>query len=226
MSTLELRDVTLTLPERRLIGPLSLRVVPGEVLSLLGPSGVGKSSLLAFVCGVLPRALSATGSVIVDGVDVTSLSPQRRRIGILFQDDLLFPHLSVGSNLAFGLRTVERSRHERARRIDQALDAIGLAGFAARDPATLSGGQRARVALLRVLLSGPQALLLDEPFAHLDAHTRSHTRKFVFEEVRRRQVPTLLVTHDPEDVRAAGGACVELTPADGDATCSMRASNR
>ncbi|MEP7244243.1 MAG: ATP-binding cassette domain-containing protein [Gammaproteobacteria bacterium] len=226
MSTLELRDVTLTLPDRRLLGPLSMSVVSGEVLSLLGPSGVGKSSLLAFVCGVLPRALTASGCVVLDGEDVTSLPPQRRRVGILFQDDLLFPHLSVGGNLAFGLRTIERSRRQRARLIDETLDAIGLAGFAARDPATMSGGQRARVALLRVLLSGPRALLLDEPFAHLDAQTRRQTREFVFEEVRRRQLPTLLVTHDPDDVHAAGGACVKLTAADGESTCSMHDSSR
>jgi putative thiamine transport system ATP-binding protein len=226
MSALELREVTLGLSGRRLIGPLSLRVVPGEVVSLLGPSGVGKSSLLAFVCGVLPPALTGAGRVMLDGEDVTSLPPQRRHIGILFQDDLLFPHLSVGGNLAFGLRTAGSSRRERARMIDQSLEAIGLAGFAARDPATLSGGQRARVALLRVLLSGPRALLLDEPFAHLDAQTRGHTRELVFEEVRRRQLPTLLVTHDADDVRAAGGACVELTPVNGDPTCSTRASSR
>ncbi len=215
MSGLELREASLSIAGRALIGPLSLSIAPGEILSLLGPSGVGKSSLLAFVCGVLPRALRGVGRVVLDGENVTALPTQRRRIGILFQDDLLFPHLSVGENLAFGLRTVEHSRRERARLIDEALEAIGLAGFAARDPATLSGGQRARVALLRALLAQPRALLLDEPFAHLDAQTRGVTREFVLEEVKRRRLPTLLVTHDSDDVRAAGGACVDLLPSNG-----------
>jgi putative thiamine transport system ATP-binding protein len=226
MSGLELREASLSIGSQPLIGPLSLHIAPGEILSLLGPSGVGKSSLLAFVCGVLPRGLTGAGRVMLDGEEVTALPPQRRRIGILFQDDLLFPHLSVGENLAFGLRTAGRSRRERTRLIDEALEAIGLAGIAARDPATLSGGQRARVALLRALLARPRALLLDEPFAHLDAQTRGVTREFVFEEVKRRQLPTLLVTHDPGDVRAAGGACLELTPVDGESSCSTRACSR
>jgi putative thiamine transport system ATP-binding protein len=226
MSALELQEVSVSVGERTLLGPLSLRIAPGEVTALLGPSGVGKSSLLAFLCGVLPPALKGSGHVLLDGEDLTKYPPQRRGIGILFQDDLLFPHLSVGGNLAFGLHESARSRRERARLVEEALAAIGLAGFADRDPATLSGGQRARVALLRVLLSRPRALLLDEPFAHLDDHTRTAVRQFVFDEVRRRQLPTLLVTHDREDVAAACGSCLELEPSVGENLCSMHKSSR
>jgi putative thiamine transport system ATP-binding protein len=223
---LELQNVSVSVGDRVLLRSLSLTIAPGEVVALLGPSGVGKSSLLAFICGVLPAGLAGAGRVLLDGEDLTARPPQRRGIGILFQDDLLFPHLSVGGNLRFGLHASVRSRRERARRVNEALDAIGLAGFADRDPATLSGGQRARVALLRVLLSQPQALLLDEPFAHLDDHTRSVVRQFVFDEVRRRRLPTLLVTHDREDVAAAGGQYLELKPAPGEVQCSMHKSSR
>jgi putative thiamine transport system ATP-binding protein len=212
VSILELRNVSLTITGRVLIRPLSFAIAAGEVVTLLGPSGVGKSSLLAFLCGVLPPGLTGRGQVMLDHAELTALAPQRRRIGILFQDDLLFPHLSVGGNLAFGLRAPGVSRRDRARLIAEALGEIGLPEFAGRDPATLSGGERARVALLRVLLSQPLALLLDEPFARLDGNTRSDVRRFVFEEVRRRQLPTLLVTHDDEDVAAAGGRSFELTP--------------
>src|SRR6202035_5017427 len=112
---------------------------------------------------------------------------------------LLFPHLSVGGNLGFGSPR-RASRAARRQAIARALESIGLGGFEARDPATLSGGQRARVALLRVLLSEPRALLMDEPFGRLDVVTRAQTREWVFDEVRRRRLPTLLVTHDLEDV--------------------------
>jgi putative thiamine transport system ATP-binding protein len=194
-----------------LFAPLSCTIEAGEIATLSGPSGSGKSSLLAFLCGVLPRGLAGRGQVLLDRADLTALAPQQRGIGILFQDDLLFPHLSVGGNLAFGLRAPEASRRERARLIDDALDAVGLSELAGRDPATLSGGERARVALLRVLLSRPVALLLDEPFARLDDETRSAVRRLVFDEARRRRLPTVLVTHDREDVAAAGGQSFELT---------------
>jgi putative thiamine transport system ATP-binding protein len=138
--------------------------------------------------------------------------PEERRLGILFQDDLLFPHLSVGDNLAFGLRTQRARRAARRKAIAQALESVGLTGFEARDPATLSGGQRARVSLLRVLLSEPRGLLLDEPFGRLDPGTRVQTRRWVFDELRRRQLPTLLVTHDLDDVAAADGPSVLLIP--------------
>jgi putative thiamine transport system ATP-binding protein len=163
--------------------------------------------------------------VWLEGRDITALSPQQRCVGILFQEDLLFPHLSVAGNLAFGLHASERSRRARARLIEEALDSMGLEGFGGRDPATLSGGQRARVGLLRVLLSRPRALLLDEPFAHLDSRTRCDVRQVVFNEVRHRRLPTLLVTHNAEDVAAAGGACLELTPSYRGEECSTPAYN-
>jgi putative thiamine transport system ATP-binding protein len=190
---------------------LDARVAPGEVLTVMGPSGSGKSTLLSVVIGTAAPAFDVRGRVRLDGRDITGLAPQDRRVGILFQDELLFPHLSVGGNLAFGLPPEVRGRKARRERIEAALADVGLAGFAERDPATLSGGQRARVALVRMLLSGPRALLLDEPFSRLDAALRDQVRDLVFGLARERRLPTLLVTHDEADARAAGGEVWSLT---------------
>lgn len=184
-------------------------VAPGQVLSVMGPSGAGKSTLLAAVMGTLAPAFCLRGRVWLDGRDVTALPPEARRIGILFQDEILFPHLSVGGNLAFGLpRAVPRA--DRPAQVAAALAEVGLAGFADRDPATLSGGQKARVALMRMLLAEPRALLLDEAFSRLDAGLRAQTRDLVFGLARDRGLPVLMVTHDAEDAAAAGGPVVQL----------------
>jgi putative thiamine transport system ATP-binding protein len=203
-----LERVWLGLGQRRLMAPLSLTVAPGAVVIIMGPSGSGKSSLLAFLCGTLPAAFASGGRVLLGAQDLGPLPPERRRLGILFQDDLLFPHLTVGENVAFGLPPGPRA--ERRARVAAALAEAGLAGFADRDPLTLSGGQRARVALLRTLAADPRALLLDEPFARLDSELRNRFRSFVFEHGRRRGLPILLVTHDREDAAAAGGPVLEI----------------
>ncbi len=202
---LVLSEVTIALDARLLVDRLSLVTAHGSVTTLMGPSGSGKSTLLAYVCGTLDPAFTASGSVTIDGDPIDRLPPERRRVGILFQDDLLFPHLSVGGNLAFGLSAALRGREERRARVAQALEEIDLAGFADRDPATLSGGQRARVALARALLSEPRVLLLDEPFSKLDAALKRRFRRFVFDHATARGLPVLLVTHDPEDAEASGG---------------------
>jgi putative thiamine transport system ATP-binding protein len=207
---LALHRVTIRLSERTLIGPLDAAVEPGECLTLMGPSGCGKSTLLNFLAGTLDAAFDADGRVTIGQIDLTDVPPERRRIGILFQDDLLFPHLSVGGNLAFALPATVRPQARRRERIEAALGEAGLAGFAERDPATLSGGQRARVALMRTLLAQPRALLLDEPFNKLDAQLRDEFRDFVFRHARDVALPTLMVTHDEADARAAGGRVLDL----------------
>ena len=202
---LELRDVSIALDGRALVERFVLSVSRGECVTLMGPSGCGKSTLLAFVAGSLDPAFAGQGRIVLDGEDITQTPPEARRIGIQFQDDLLFPHLSVGGNLAFALSATVHGREGRRRRIDAALAEADLSGFADRDPATLSGGQRARVALMRTLLAEPRALLLDEPFNKLDAQLRDDVRRFVFEHARERALPVLMVTHDEADAVAAGG---------------------
>jgi putative thiamine transport system ATP-binding protein len=184
-------------------------IKPGEVLTVMGPSGVGKSTLLAFITGTLPASFRGLGQVLLDGIDITSRPPHKRNIGILFQDDLLFPHMSVGANLAFGM-PAGGTMTERRATIDTALADVGLEGYTDRDPATLSGGQKARVALVRMLLSNPSALLLDEAFSRLDAELRNQVRDLVFRVAKERELPVLMVTHDAEDAKAAGGKIIEL----------------
>jgi putative thiamine transport system ATP-binding protein len=140
----------------------------------------------------------------LNGIDLRSLSPEARRIGLMFQDGGLFPHLSVGDNLAFGLTRTVVGRARRHAAVEVALKQAGLDGFYLRDPASLSGGQRARAALMRTLLAEPAALLLDEPFSKLDLALRGEMRSFAFEHIRRHNIPALLVTHDPEDAKEAG----------------------
>lgn len=200
--TLELRDVGLMLNGMPLIRPFSLAVAAGEIVTLMGASGSGKSSLLAWLGGDLPPAITGTGEVRLAGRLLTTEPPERRGLGRLFQDDLLFPHMSVGENLLFGIPALPGP--ERIRRMQQGLADCGLAGFADRAPQSLSGGQRARVALMRALLAEPAALLLDEPFSKLDRPLRAAMRAFTFEHIRARGIPALLVTHDPEDVPPRG----------------------
>lgn len=205
---LSLRDVTIMKGDTPLLS-MNHAVGPGEVLTVMGPSGVGKSTLLAFITGTLAPDFTATGEVWLDGQNITHAAPYQRRVGILFQDDLLFPHLSVGANLAFGLQQ-GGSMSQRQAKIEEALEEVGLGGFADRDPATLSGGQKARIALMRMLLSEPCGLLLDEPFSRLDAERRAQVRDMVFDRARARQLPVLMVTHDAEDAHAACGEIVTL----------------
>jgi putative thiamine transport system ATP-binding protein len=207
---LRLDALGLAVGGRVLFEGLTLLVEPGRITTVMGPSGCGKSSLLSLICGTLEPAFSAQGRIWLDGRELGPLPPERRRVGILFQDDLLFPHLSVGGNLAFALPATVRGRAARRARVEAALAEADLADFARRDPATLSGGQRARVALMRTLLAEPQALLLDEPFARLDRPLRSRIRSFVFDHARAARLPILLVTHDADDAAAAAGPVVEL----------------
>jgi putative thiamine transport system ATP-binding protein len=195
---------TLGRPGHPLVRELQLRVAPGQILTLMGPSGSGKSSVLAAIAGTLhavnegSQALVFDGSVQLDGRELRTVPTAQRGIGLLFQDSLLFAHLTVAENLLFAVPP--GPRHERQALVKQALDDAGLSGLGPRDPATLSGGQRARAALMRALLARPRALLLDEPFSGLDSALREHFRAFVFDHIRQRQLPAILVSHDSADV--------------------------
>jgi len=195
---LELSKVTISVDGRALLRGLSARVAPGDVLAVMGASGSGKSSLLAWIAGTLGAPFEASGELRLGGANLAGTPIQQRRIGLLFQDDLLFPHMSVRDNLLFALPAGDRA--QRIAAADAALAEAGLAGFGDRLPPGLSGGQRSRVSLLRALLAEPRALLLDEPFSKLDMALRSQMREFTFTALRERRVPVVLVTHDEADV--------------------------
>lgn len=200
---LTVNHLTLSVKRQPLLREVTFSVAPGEVLTLMGPSGSGKSTLFAWMIGALSGDFRAEGELWLNERRCDTLPTERRRIGILFQDPLLFDHFSVGQNLQLALPECVRGEARKVA-VEQALNRAGLAGFAPRDPATLSGGQRARVSLLRALLARPEALLLDEPFSRLDATLRAGFRRWVFEELARQAIPAILVTHDREDT--AGGA--------------------
>lgn len=180
---------------------VSLDVAPGEMLALLGPSGCGKTTLLRSIAG-LERV--DAGTIEIDGRVVTApgrhVAPQDRRIGMVFQDWALFPHLTVGDNVGYGLSRTER----RSGRIDEALSLVGLDGLADRMPSTLSGGQQQRVALARALAPRPTALLLDEPFSNLDTSLRVQIRSEVHRLLAELGITTVFVTHDQEEAFVLG----------------------
>lgn len=190
-------------------GTLSLEVAldaePGEVVAVLGPNGAGKTSLLRALAGL--DALE-TGHLRLDGVVLDDpaagvfVPPERRRVGVVFQDYLLFTHLSARDNVAFGLRARGLGRHEAARRAEAWLDRVGLADHAGHRPRALSGGQAQRVALARALVTEPHLLLLDEPLAALDAGTRGAVRRDLRRHLDGFAGVTVLVTHDPIDAHA------------------------
>ncbi len=204
-AALRLQDVHIALPGRVLFERLNVTIEPGQTTTLMGASGSGKSSLLAWIGGFLRPPFDAHGALSIGTDRFDTWPAHKRRAGILFQDDLLFPHLSVAGNLLFGVPADVRGRAVRRALVESALADADLEGFGNRDPATLSGGQRARVALLRTLLARPRLLLLDEPFGKLDARRRHDFRALVFERARQLGLPTLLVTHDEGDAAAAGG---------------------
>jgi putative thiamine transport system ATP-binding protein len=191
-------------PAGMLLKNLALDIAAGQVHTLMGASGSGKSSLLAAISGTLDEGMRFEGSVHLNGRRIDQLPTQARRVGILFQDDLLFPHMTVRENLLFATPRGDAAVREAL--VVQALRDVEMADTLHADPATLSGGQRARAALARALLAQPQALLLDEPFSRLDAALRARMRTLVFGMLKARGIPALLVTHDAEDI--ADVACV------------------
>ena len=181
----------------------------GEIVTLMGPSGSGKSTLFSWMVGELSSDFKAQGELWLDERRCDTLPVETRGLGILFQDALLFDHFSVGQNLMLALPSRIKGEARRER-VEQALRSAGLENYSASDPATLSGGERARVSLLRALLAEPQALLLDEPFSRLDKALRTTFRTWVFDVIRERNIPVVLVTHDEEDI-PPGGEVIEIS---------------
>ncbi len=193
-----------------LVRGLNFAIEAGKIRLLHGPSGCGKSSLLAILSGTADKMLKWEGRITLNGVEIGQLPAAQRGVGLMFQDPLLFPHMTVGDNLAFGLTAARSARAERRQAVLDALHECGLDGFAERDPASLSGGQKARVALMRALLAAPKMLLLDEAFSSLDPELRQTFGKFVASQVALHQIPALLVSHDAGDNSLASDAIIRF----------------
>jgi multiple sugar transport system ATP-binding protein len=193
---LELDRLTRRIGDRLLLDRLSLTVAPGECVALLGPSGCGKTTTLRLVAGLDPLT---EGRIVLDGEEITGLSPGNRQVAMVFQSYALYPHLSVVENLALGLRVRGIPRRDRQARIASVLELLQLSELGQRQPSQLSGGQRQRVALARALLRQPRIVLLDEPMSNLDAQLREELRP----ELRRLLCggphPVLYVSHDQQE---------------------------
>jgi thiamine transport system ATP-binding protein len=223
IAMLEVRDVTVSYGGPTVLEHVSLGAADGEVVALLGPSGSGKSTLLRVIAGlVVPQA----GQVLVDGRDVTHLPTHRRGVGMVFQDEQLFPHRDVRANVAFGLRMQRLPKLRIDARVGEMLDLVGLAGFGHRDVTALSGGEAKRVALARSLAPEPRAILLDEPLTGLDRDLHDHLAGELARILRAAGTTAVLVTHDRdeaatvadrvvrvEELRAPGLRVIELSPA-------------
>ena len=190
-----------------LLNDVSLQVPRGQTVALLGASGSGKSTLLKIIAGL---EAPESGSVWLDGQDITAWPPERRRLALMFQDYVLFPHLNVQDNVAFGLVEQGVPRAQARERANGLLQRFGLAGRG-RDPvATLSGGEQQRVALARAVITEPRALLLDEPFSALDAEMRDSLRAEFAQRIAEHGMRALLVTHDEAEARAMASAAWRL----------------
>ncbi|MBU8848666.1 MAG: ATP-binding cassette domain-containing protein [Desulfobacterales bacterium] len=211
--SLELEKVSILKFGSAIFDPVNIVIKPGEITTVMGPSGCGKSTLLSAVSGSLDAVFTLKGSIRLYGRELLTLPMEERNIGMLFQDDLLFPHMNIGSNLAFAIKE-KTSGEQRKTMIEKALKTAGLEGFEKRDPSSLSGGQKARVSLLRSLLANPSALLMDEPFSKLDQSLKAKIRDFVFSQIKRMNIPVLLVTHDPLDC-PEGGMILNLNNKEG-----------
>ena len=193
---LDVAGLVVRFGDRAVLDNVSLHADTGEIVAVLGPSGSGKSTLFRVIAGLV---VADRGTVIVDGRNVTMTPPHRRGVGMVFQDDQLFPHLDVAANIAFSLRMRGDSRAVRQHRVDELLDLVGLPGFAGRGVASLSGGEAKRVALARSLAAQPKVLLLDEPLTGLDRDLHDRLAEDLRSVLRSTGVTALLVTHDIDE---------------------------
>ncbi len=202
-ASLDIAEVCVGYDQQVVVNRVSAHVSSGQLACLLGPSGCGKTTLLRAVAGFEPIR---TGSIRIGDREVAgpsrALAPEHRRVGMVFQDNALFPHLSVSANVAFGLR--DASRQEKQRIVNELLDVVGMLGFSDRFAHELSGGQQQRVALARALAPSPDILLLDEPFSSLDTDLRERLGLQLRDVLRARGVTALLVTHDQSEAFALG----------------------
>ncbi|WP_022942150.1 ATP-binding cassette domain-containing protein [Psychromonas hadalis] len=200
MNNLKINNLTLRDQQgNRLISNLTFEIKAGEVLSLMGPSGCGKSTLLHAIAGHPLNDFDVLGEVSLNGKLLNSIAVEERQIGFLFQDDLLFPHFNIWQNLAFALPDSIKKRQRKEQAL-VALEQHNLLMLADKNPSQISGGQRARISMIRLLLAKPRAVLLDEPFNKLDQQLRQEFRQWVFDLIKQNSLPVLMVTHDQEDI--------------------------
>lgn len=196
MSQVVLDSVSFRYANAKAVEHVSIEVHPGEFFALLGPSGSGKTSILRLIAGFnTPQS----GRILIDGEDMKEIPPYRRRIGFVFQNYALFPHMSVAENVAFGLESQSVPKHLVRERVYDALNMVQLSGYEKRRPSQLSGGQQQRVAFARAVVTEPQVLLLDEPLASLDRKLRSEMQVELRQLQQRLQITTVYVTHDQEE---------------------------
>lgn len=196
---LELKHICKRFGSKTVSDNISLSVASGSILAILGPSGCGKSTLLNIAAGLIEPD---SGEVWINGENRTHTPPEKRRVALMFQDYALFPHLNAWQNVAFGLKMQGISKVEAKLWAEKALASVGLAAETERQVDALSGGEKQRVALARALVVSPQLLLLDEPFSSLDTGLRQQLREQTQAQVRRQNIPAVLVTHDPEEALA------------------------
>ena len=213
VTMLDVHDVSISFEDRPLLDQVSLHLEPGEVVALLGPSGSGKSTLLRIIAGLITPE---SGAVRVDGVDMTNTPTHHRSVGMVFQDEQLFPHLSVADNVTFGLKMAGVPRAQRRRRADEMLELVGMAGFGDRQVGRLSGGEAKRVALARSLAPSPKVLLLDEPLTGLDRELHDRLALEVASILRRAETTAVWVTHDPVEADTVADRIVQLGDRDDD----------
>jgi len=194
--SVELREVRKSFGSVTVLQPFSLRIETGELMALLGPSGCGKTTTLRIIAGLEEPD---TGQVLIEGADVTALPPERRQLGMVFQHYAIWPHRSIGENVAYPLERQRVSKAERRERVREALAQVHLEALVDRRPHQLSGGQLQRIALARALVARPRVLLLDEPLSNLDAALREELRAEIRQLQRRLRITTVLVTHDQEE---------------------------
>jgi sulfate transport system ATP-binding protein len=204
---IEVRDVNKSFGATPVLRDISLDIASGSLTALLGPSGGGKSTLLRVIAGL---EQPDTGTVTINGVDATRLSPQKRNVGFVFQHYAAFKHLTVYRNVAFGLEVRKRPKADIRKRVTELLELVHLEQFAQRYPAQLSGGQRQRMALARALAVEPEVLLLDEPFGALDAQVRKELRTWLRRLHDEVHVTTVFVTHDQEEAMDVADEIVVL----------------